>query len=94
MDPVARHAFVRGRVQGVAFRWSTQERATALGVHGWVRNRSDGSVEVVFEGRPSAVEALERWLARGPSAARVDALDVRPADPEGFESFVVERDAP
>ncbi len=67
---------VWGLVQGVFFRASTEERALALGVAGWVRNRDDGSVEIEAEGPKSSVEALASWARRGPPAARVDAVDV------------------
>ena len=67
---------VRGRVQGVWFRESTRRRAEALGLSGWVRNRPDGSVEALFEGDDDAVRAALDYVAEGPPAARVDALDV------------------
>jgi acylphosphatase len=62
---------VTGRVQGVGFRWFVVSRARALGLGGYVRNREDGSVEVVVLGEPDAVEALAAALAEGPAAARV-----------------------
>jgi len=86
---VRRHLVVRGRVQGVAFRWSTQEEARRLGVAGWVRNRDDGSVEAVFEGAPDAVERAEAFCASGPPAARVDAVEGRDEPAEGLEGFEI-----
>jgi len=86
---VRRHLVVRGRVQGVAFRWSTQEEARRLGVAGWVRNRDDGSVEAVFEGAPDAVERAAAFCASGPPAARVDAVEGRDEPPEGLEGFEI-----
>lgn len=71
-----RHAIIRGRVQGVAFRQHTCQRASGLGVNGWVRNLPDGSVELLAEGEASAVEALLEWCRTGPPAARVDGIDV------------------
>lgn len=68
---------VHGAVQGVAFRHYTSRRAQELGVTGWVRNLPDGSVEGVFEGSEAAVNALVEWCRSGPSAARVERLDVR-----------------
>jgi acylphosphatase len=62
---------VRGRVQGVGFRWWTQAVAAELGVRGWVRNVEDGSVEVHAAGPEEAVRELERRLADGPAGARV-----------------------
>ena len=67
---------VRGRVQGVAFRHYTSLRAEKLGVSGWVRNLADGSVEGLFEGDETAVQALVEWCHSGPPAARVERLDV------------------
>jgi len=67
---------VVGRVQGVFFRASAREEAKRLGVTGWVRNASDGSVEGEAEGDASAVDAFVAWLGRGPTGSRVDRLDV------------------
>jgi acylphosphatase len=60
------HATVEGRVQGVGFRFFTQERATFLGLTGWVRNRWDGTVEVIAEGARADLETLLKALQRGP----------------------------
>jgi len=85
---------VTGRVQGVAFRWATRARAAELGVAGWVRNLDDGRVEVLAEGEEAAVEALVRWLAEGPPAARVLGCDVSSRAPEGRAGFEIVRSAP
>lgn len=74
---VARHLSVTGRVQGVGFRASMAAQARRLNVHGWVRNRRDGSVEALAQGAPAAVQALVAWARQGPPRARVLALDVR-----------------
>lgn len=74
---------IRGRVQGVWFRGATRRRAGELGLRGWARNLADGSVEVLAQGPPDAVEALVAWCAVGPDAARVDRVaraDEAPAD--------------
>ena len=71
------HCVVRGRVQGVFFRASAQREAKRLGVTGWVRNLSDGSVEIVAEGEDERVRELLQWAQHGPSAARVDRVDTR-----------------
>jgi acylphosphatase len=71
------HLVVRGRVQGVFFRAATQREARRLGITGWVKNRADGSVEVLAEGEEDAIKELTSWANHGPSAARVDAVDVR-----------------
>ncbi len=72
------HAVVRGRVQGVGFRWFVRERARRLGIRGWVRNRGDGSVEVEAAGDPASLEELRTLLGEGPSGAQVSAVDDLP----------------
>jgi acylphosphatase len=68
------HVAVRGRVQGVGFRWFVRERARQLGLSGWVRNEADGSVEVFAIGPHSELAKLRRLLEQGPPAASVDAV--------------------
>ena len=68
---------VRGRVQGVGFRWWTAGRADALGLRGWCRNLPDGSVEVEAEGAPEAVAAFEGRLREGPAHAHVSSCERR-----------------
>lgn len=66
---------VSGRVQGVSFRAATADAAQRIGgLRGWVRNRADGSVEVLAEGERAALEALAAYCRRGPRLARVDAV--------------------
>ena len=85
------HVFVSGRVQGVFFRQSTQRKAQSLDVKGWVRNLPDGRVEAVFEGEEPAVKTVVDYCRHGPSAARVDDLEVRNenyvGEFSGFEAF-------
>ncbi|MFO0759811.1 MAG: acylphosphatase [Byssovorax sp.] len=69
--------FVRGRVQGVFFRASTQREAKRLGLTGWVKNRPDGGVEMLAEGEEEQLKDLIGWANRGPSAARVERVDTR-----------------
>jgi acylphosphatase len=71
------HLTVRGRVQGVFFRASTQREAKRLGLTGWVRNRPDGAVELCVEGEEEDLKEIIAWANRGPSAARVEKVDVR-----------------
>jgi acylphosphatase len=82
-------ARVTGQVQGVAFRWHTQEQARRLGVVGWVRNEVDGSVLVHAEGEDDAVDALAEWCRHGPPSARVRELAVRDAAVSGATTFEV-----
>ncbi|HDP25429.1 MAG TPA: acylphosphatase [Deltaproteobacteria bacterium] len=70
---------IHGRVQGVWFRASTQEKAIEHGVTGWVRNTSDGSVEAHVQGEDAAVEKLILWCHTGPSGARVEQVEIRPS---------------
>jgi acylphosphatase len=82
-------AIVKGRVQGVSFRWYTQQKAQALGLTGCARNLPNGSVEVLAEGSRPVLEALVAFLHEGSPAAKVDDVDVRWSegveDLEGFE---------
>jgi acylphosphatase len=88
-ERVRRRIRVRGRVQGVAFRWSTQAEARRLGLDGWVRNLPDGSVEAVFEGPADAVARAEAFCGVGPPAARVDGVEAHDEAPEGLAGFAV-----
>jgi acylphosphatase len=88
-ERVRRRLRVRGRVQGVAFRWSTRAEARRLGVDGWVRNLPDGSVEAVLEGPADAVARAEAFCGVGPPAARVDGVDARDEAPEGLAGFEI-----
>ncbi|EAR61242.1 acylphosphatase [Neptuniibacter caesariensis] len=71
MTEISMHAFVSGRVQGVWFRQSTKDTGQSLGLKGWVRNLSDGRVEVQASGEDKAVRQLEAWLGQGPELANV-----------------------
>jgi acylphosphatase len=72
MTRVTRRLLIHGRVQGVGFRWALMAEARKRGLDGWVRNRSDGSVESLVSGPAEAVDALTAWAHRGPPHARVD----------------------
>ncbi|MEY2535543.1 MAG: acylphosphatase [bacterium] len=88
-EPVARRVVVHGAVQGVFFRDTTRRRAESRGVAGWVRNRSDGTVEAFFEGDPDAVEAMVAFAGEGPRGATVERVDVEDAAPESLGGFEV-----
>lgn len=89
--PVARHVHVRGHVQGVFFRAWTKEQAEQLGIHGWVRNCPDGSVEAHLEGEEDEVRQLIERLGEGPPSAEVSKVDVEEVEPEDFHLFAVAR---
>ena len=69
------HVVIRGRVQGVGFRWFVLEAARHAGLAGWVRNRHDGSVELEAEGPAAALDDFRQTVARGPSGAVVSSVD-------------------
>jgi len=72
------HLRIFGRVQGVGFREALCRESERLGVTGWVRNRSDGSVEALVQGDGEALQAVLDWARRGPPAARVERVDSGP----------------
>ena len=73
---MARQLRIEGRVQGVGYRASFAQQASALGLAGWVRNRLDGSVEACVDGDAQAIEAITTWARRGPPAAQVSNVAV------------------
>ena len=79
--PQARRYLVRGRVQGVGFRWFVEREARTLGIRGWVRNTFDGSVEVMAMGSREQLSLLRQKLRQGPRAARVDDVEESEAQP-------------
>ena len=85
---VSVRVLIYGKVQGVWFRAWTKREADALGLDGWVRNRTEGTVEAVFAGAPAAVRTMIGRCAVGPPAARVErieeTLETQPTAP-GFE---------
>ena len=83
---------VRGRVQGVSYRAHTRATATRLGLAGWVRNRHDGSVELIAEGQREQLHALLEWCREGPPLARVEAVEPDWGSATGeFDEFVIRR---
>jgi acylphosphatase len=73
---VSRHILVSGRVQGVGFRYFTQDAAAREGIYGWVRNLPDGRVEIQAEGESDAMDRFEHRVRHGPRGASVDDVDV------------------
>ena len=86
-DTVALRLVIRGRVQGVGFRYAFAYEARARELRGWVRNRRDGSVEAIVAGPAHEVDAIVAWSRRGPAAASVTGVEATPAEGEfaGFD---------
>lgn len=80
-----------GKVQGVFFRASTKTKAKELGIKGFVRNESDGSVFVSCEGEDSVLETFVNWLKTGPPQAKVDKLEIDESIPVFYTEFKIER---
>jgi len=81
---------VHGRVQGVSFRYHTQQQAKLLGLKGWVKNTPAGTVEALFTGKKETVEQMTRWCTHGPPLAYVDQIEtcfVNPVEP--FDDFAI-----
>jgi acylphosphatase len=90
----ARRFIVRGRVQGVGFRWFVEREAHILKIAGWVRNNPDSTVEVLAQGTSEQLAGLHQRLREGPRAARVDEVEVKEADAiPGLTSFQVREGA-
>lgn len=84
---VSRHYRIRGRVQGVGFRYFVRQAAQRLAVDGWVRNCPDGTVEAMAQGNPLAVEQLEQLLRTGPSWSQVSDLEASEVETENLSGF-------
>ena len=82
-----RRVVAHGNVQGVFFRESTRKEAERRGVAGWAENRSDGTVEAVFEGGADAVDAMVAFVRGGPGHSTVSSVDVSSEEPEGLSGF-------
>ncbi len=78
----ALHLMIRGRVQGVWFRASSQDMARKLKIKGWVRNTPEGDVEMHIQGESVHVEQMLSWCHQGPPGARVDSVDVSDSRPD------------
>ncbi|MBB3033155.1 acylphosphatase [Alteriqipengyuania lutimaris] len=83
----ATHLILHGRVQGVFYRDWTVENARLLGLRGWVRNLSDGTVEAHLEGEEGAIARMVDAMRDGPPRARVDRIEQSTAQPQGFDGF-------
>ena len=84
----ALHLRIVGRVQGVGFRETTRQQALRIGITGWVRNRSDGTVEAVIAGDEATVSSMLDWCRTGPPSARVEHLQ-QSVTSGNFNGFVI-----
>lgn len=80
---------ITGKVQGVFFRDSTKRLADQLGITGWVRNCSDGSVEIVAQGNDEVLERFERWCWEGPASAQVENVARENCETEDSDRFEI-----
>jgi acylphosphatase len=87
MASFALRLVIRGRVQGIGYRWWAMQQAEMLGLSGWVRNRRDGSVELLAIGSETACAQLAAACAYGPPAASVTAVESSPAEDDGSRRF-------
>lgn len=88
MPRITKMLRVRGRVQGVFYRASMREEARKLGLTGWVRNRTDGTVEALVQGDAAQIDALVAWARMGPPAAAVERVDAENVEiAEEFRDF-------
>jgi acylphosphatase len=85
MSDAIRQVTIRGRVQGVGYRYWLEQQARARGLEGWVRNRRNGSVEALLAGPPDVVSGMIASCRRGPSSARVDALEEESANADALK---------
>lgn len=83
------HAIVTGKVQGVFYRKETQKKAKSLNLLGWVRNLSDGRVELVAQGDEALIDELIAWLYKGPVMARVDSVEILDEPIGTFDDFLI-----
>ena len=90
---MVRYYLIKGRVQGVGFRWFVHQEAAALALHGWVRNTESGHVEVLASGPEEDLADLRRALGKGSRGSRVDAIeqrDLAESEGEGLGPFKIE----
>lgn len=85
------HLIIHGDVQGVGFRWYTMREAEKLGLVGWVKNKTNGTVEIVAEGEDQLLQKFKEWCEKGVSSARVERVDAEMGDVEEiqFEDFKI-----
>ena len=85
------YVLVSGRVQGVGFRYSAYREARTLGLCGWVRNKANGDVEVLAQGKQEKLDLFLAWLRKGPPGARVDSVQAKPLTlNKNYRDFTIE----
>ena len=87
---IARRCVVKGRVQGVGFRYFTHRVAQGLGLRGWVKNLPDGTVEAYAEGDDEPMAQFLSRIEKGPSLGLVESVEVGEVEPEGYQEFSIE----
>lgn len=90
-ETIEKHLLIKGRVQGVGFRYFTRKRAQKLGIKGMVKNLPDGNVETILIGSPEEVDTMAGLLKSGPPRARVEEIEKLEPTGRTFHDFVVER---
>jgi acylphosphatase len=88
---IARHCIIKGRVQGVGFRYFTYRTAEEHGIRGWVKNLPSGDVEMYATGDGDAMARFMEEVGSGPSLALVEQVEVRDVEPEDYSGFSIER---
>ncbi len=88
-DMVHKNISVRGRVQGVGFRFSAREQARQLSIKGHVKNKADGTVYIEAEGEPEKVNQYVRWCKQGPPHAQVEDIEVEEGEMKNYSAFGV-----
>jgi acylphosphatase len=88
---IARHCIIKGRVQGVGFRYFTYRTAEEHGIRGWVKNLPHGDVEMYATGDGDAMARFMEEVGNGPSLALVEQVEVRDVEPEDYSGFSIER---
>lgn len=92
-DLICVHVFITGKVQGVAYRYSTVQKAQKLGIKGWVRNCLDGRVEAIFEGTEPLIKEIVQWCHQGPKSAKVTDVKVETIKLQSYKEFEVRETA-
>jgi acylphosphatase len=92
MGIIRQHFIISGKVQGVGYRYNSQQQAQQLGITGWVKNLTSGQVEIIAEANTATLRQFEKWLALGPPNAKVTKVDVETLTAENaFSTFSIRR---